>query len=260
MRIERRGEGEPEVAVVGGVHGDEPCGVRAVERALATDREFTRPVTFVVANEKAIERGVRFLDADLNRAFPGDPSADAHERRLASDLAAELAGTTVLSLHSTQSHAAPFAVVDEVDGVARRLVPRLPVETVVDTADFVNGRLFATDADVVEVECGLQGSPGATENATRAVEAFLVATGSLPGHAATRDLPAFRLTERLPKPDADEFEVFVDNFQPVAAGQTYAAADGEALAADREFYPVLVSPYGYDSVFGYAADRVGTVP
>lgn len=31
------GDGEPEIAVVGGIHGDEPCGVNAVETLLDED-------------------------------------------------------------------------------------------------------------------------------------------------------------------------------------------------------------------------------
>jgi len=260
MRIERRGDGEPEVAVVGGIHGDEPCGVRAVERLLDADEEFTRPVAFIIANERAVERGERYVDVDLNRAFPGDTSADAHERRLAAALTDELAGCTVLALHSTQSHADPFAVVDGIDDVARSLVPPLPVSAAVDTANFVDGRLFAADADVVEVEAGLQGSAGAVENATRITREFLTATGALPGDAVSHEVPAFRLTRRLPKAPAETYEVLVENFQPVGAGQTYAASDGDPLVAPEEFYPVLLSAYGYADVFGYAADRIGTLP
>ena len=34
-------------------------------------------------------------------------------------------------------------------------------------------------------------------------------------------------------------------------------AGGEPLCADRPFYPILLSAYGYESVFGYAGDLVG---
>jgi succinylglutamate desuccinylase len=73
MRIEQFGEGDPEVAVVGGIHGDEPCGVRAIERLLENPPSVRRPVALVVANERALAAGTRRVDEDLNRAFPGDP-------------------------------------------------------------------------------------------------------------------------------------------------------------------------------------------
>lgn len=256
MRVEQLGDGTPDLAVVAGIHGDEPCGVRAVERLLDDDPDVERPVTLVIANEKAIERDVRYVDEDLNRAFPGDPEAETHEGRLAHRLAAEVGDCLVLALHSTQSHADPFAVVDGVGELERRICPALSIAGMVDTESFVNGRLFAA-AETVEVECGLQGSDRAAENAYTLTREFLTATGALPGAVMTRDLPVFQLTRQIPKEHAERYEVFVENFAEVAAGETFAAADGVELAADDAFYPVLMSPYGYESAFGYAAEKLG---
>lgn len=257
MRVEVLGDGPPEVAIVGGVHGDEPCGVRAVERLLAEPPPVERAVKLIVANERAIEAGVRYVDEDLNRVFPGDEDADTHESRLAVQLAEELDGLTVLALHSTQSYPAPFAVVQSADGPTRRLYRRLPVDAVVETEGFVNGRLFEANCELVEVECGLQRSEQATENAVRLCRAFLAAADVLPGAAEPRDVPAFRLTRSVPKEPASEYEVCVENFQPVAAGEQFAAVDGRPVVADEPFYPVLLSANGYEERFGYAAQRTG---
>ncbi|WP_254768311.1 succinylglutamate desuccinylase/aspartoacylase domain-containing protein [Salinilacihabitans rarus] len=255
MRVAQLGSGTPEVAVVAGVHGDEPCGVRAVERLLEERPAVERPVKLVVANEAALERQVRFVDEDLNRAFPGDPDAKSHEKRLAHELTEELGDCLTFSMHSTQSHAEPFAIVNGVTETARELVPRLPVTAMVETGAFAEGRLF-TEIETVEVECGLQGTDAAAENADRLTRAFLTAVGVLPGDTVVRDLPVYRLTDRIRKDSADTYEVFVDNFERVEAGDTFAAADGEERVADDPFYPVLMSPYGYRDVFGYAARKL----
>lgn len=263
MRVEQLGEGEPELAVVGGIHGDEPCGPRAIERLLDDDPDVTRPVKLVIANERAIEENVRYVEEDLNRAFPGNPDGDTHESRLAAELTRELRGCTVFSLHSTQSYAAPFALVDELDGVSRSLCPYLTIEAVVETAEFSRGRLIGTQdaVDVVEIECGLQGSEGAATNAVSLSYEFLAATGALPrereplfGH----EVSVFRLVRKIPKPPgARKFLVFASNFERVAAGEMYASADDEDVVADEPFYPILLSAYGYEDVFGYAAELVG---
>ncbi|WP_255190627.1 succinylglutamate desuccinylase/aspartoacylase domain-containing protein [Natronobeatus ordinarius] len=255
MRVEQLGSGTPELAVLAGVHGDEPCGVRAVERLLEDRPPVTRPVKLVVANERALERGVRYVDEDLNRAFPGDLDADSHEGRLAFDLTRELEGCLTFSMHSTQSHADPFAVVDDVTDVARTVCAQLPVTSLVETGDFVEGRPF-TAVETIEVECGLQGSRKAAENADRLTRAFLTAVGALPGDTVGRTLPVFRLVDRIPKTRADSYEVFVENFERVDPGEPYAAADGARQVADEPFYPVLMSSYGYRDVFGYAAKKV----
>jgi predicted deacylase len=256
MRVEQLGDGTPELAVVAGVHGDEPCGVRAVERLVDEQPAVQHPVKLVVANEAALERGVRYVNADLNRVFPADLADDAYERALATRLEAELADCVTLSLHSTQSHAEPFAVVEAVGDLARRVCPRLSIVAVVEAGHVGEGRLFAS-ADLVEVECGLQGTETAAENAYTLAREFLTAVGALPGDTVARDLPVFRLVRPIPKESGDEYEVFVENFEPVDAGETFAAVDGEPLVADEPFSPVLVSPRGYADVFGYAAEKVG---
>jgi succinylglutamate desuccinylase len=87
MQVRTIGDGEPELAVVGGVHGDEPCGVTAIREIFASDPPLERPTAFIVANERALERGVRYVDVDLNRVMPGEADADEYERRLAAELA-----------------------------------------------------------------------------------------------------------------------------------------------------------------------------
>lgn len=302
MRVERLGEGTPEVAVVGAVHGDEPCGARAIERILAEDPEVRRPVVLIVANEAALEGGVRYVDEDLNRTFPGDPHAASHERRLAHRLRAQLRDCITLSLHSTQSHDRPFAIVREVDALAEAVCPHLSIEAVVESAGFSEGRLIE-HADVVEVECGLQGSDQAADNAHTLVREFLTAVGALhpdstdvardrdsgqPSAGGTRraspgltersvvrtegrtsvgaetpdgtedaGVPVLRLVERIPKHTGVEHAVFVKNFERVGTGEPFASTDGETLVAGAPFYPVLLSPYGYEDQFGYKAEPVG---
>ncbi|MXV63365.1 succinylglutamate desuccinylase [Natronorubrum sp. JWXQ-INN-674] len=258
MRVAQIGSGTPEIAVVAGVHGDEPCGVRAVERLLDERPTVERPVKLIVANERALERQVRFVDEDLNRAFPGDPDAATHEAQLAHRLVDELEGCFTFSMHSTQSHADPFAIVNSVSETANELVPQLPVSAMVETSNFAEGRLFS-EIDTIEVECGLQGSETAAQNADRLTRAFLTAVGVLPGDTVHRDLPVYRLTDVIRKAQADTYEVFVDNFTEVEAGDPFAAADGNEQVAEEAFYPVLMSSNGYRDVFGYAAEKVSVL-
>ncbi len=270
MRVEQLGEGTPTVAVVAGIHGDEPGGVSAVERLIEASPPVERPVLFTVVNERALEASVRYVDTDLNRAFPGDPTQDAHESRLAHDLAERLEGCTVLSLHSTQSHPEPFMVVDQVDPLVERLAAQLPVESVVDTSDFIQGRLFAA-VRTIEVECGLQGSDAAAAAALRLTLAYLRAMDVLAPDVAVElaeefgvgpldepartGTPVYRLAEQIPKIPDENYEVLVDNFEHVEKGERFATGPAGDMIADESFYPVLLSADGYKSMLGYAGRR-----
>jgi len=260
MRVETLGDGPAQIAVVGGIHGDEPCGIHAVETLLAEGPSLDRAVKFIVANEAAIDAGTRYVEEDLNRAFPGDPDGGTHESRLAHELGREIADCQVLALHSTQSYGGRFALVSRVGEYERRVCPHLSVDSIVETCNFTEGRMFEVTNRVIEVECGYQGSDTAAENAVRITREFLGATGALPEKPERRhDLPVYRLTEPVPKAAAQAYEVFASNFTRVTTGEVYASADDEEYVAEESFYPILMSPYGYEDVFGYAAEKVGTL-
>jgi len=87
MQIKRRigsydqGKKGPLVIVVGGIHGNEPAGVLAVERVLERLKvepydnpgfDFKGKIVGLSGNVEALKRGVRFRREDLNRMFEED--------------------------------------------------------------------------------------------------------------------------------------------------------------------------------------------
>lgn len=255
-----RGPGEPELAVVGGIHGDEPSGVRAVERLRDADLPLERGVKFVVANPPAVEAGRRSLEADLDRTVPGDADGTLEER-LAAELCAEIAGLPTLSLQATHSTPEPFALVERSRPGAYELAGELPVEHVVDHHRVADGSLTAC-GEVVTVEAGCQGTDAAAAEAERQARAFLSATGALSSapDARTQPVAYYLLQDTVEKPPGVEYDLRVENFSRVAAGEVFATAGGEPLIAHRPFYPVLMSECGYEDIFGYRASRVGNSP
>ncbi|MDX1674967.1 MAG: succinylglutamate desuccinylase/aspartoacylase family protein [Longimicrobiales bacterium] len=74
-----RGEPGPTVVLVGGLHGNEPAGVEALERVFDRLPELggiRGEVLAVAGNLEALRRGVRFVDTDMNREWW--PEAVAH--------------------------------------------------------------------------------------------------------------------------------------------------------------------------------------
>jgi predicted deacylase len=260
LHVEQLGEGEPTLAIVGAIHGDEPCGAQAIEALLAEAPPVEQPVKCIIANPRALAKNIRYIDTDLNRTFPGDPTADAHEQRVAVALLAELQGCTVFSMHSTQSYDRPFAIVDTTGPLTETVCPYLSIDALVEVAGHVENTL-ADHARVIEVECGQQGSDQAAENATKLVYEFLAATGALPDTTPPHEqpLPVFTLHDPIPKPAGESYAVHVPNFERVPKGTHYATIDETELIADESFYPVLLSPNGYESQFGYTAELTQTL-
>lgn len=76
----------PSVIIMAGVHGEERAGVLALQRVLPKLR-ITRGTLFVAfANPRAIKRGVRFTEKNLNRCFFAGNQGKTYEDRRARQL------------------------------------------------------------------------------------------------------------------------------------------------------------------------------
>lgn len=245
------------IAVVAALHGDEPCGAYAIADLLATDPVFHRRVKFVVANERAMAAQQRFVDDDLNRAFPGCPYSRSHERRLAARLREELADAEVLTLHSTDAEPTPFALMQHPGETTDAVVRATGLEHVVDIS-YVDGGLEDV-VDGVAVECGPMRTRAAAESAREILERFLTARGALPGDVDPTDPDVYRVEDTV---DRGDLAFTGRNFQRVDAGETFAVETGgdeREITAESAFTPVLMASDGYDDMLGFQATHVGTL-
>ncbi|MFB6191302.1 MAG: succinylglutamate desuccinylase/aspartoacylase family protein [Candidatus Nanohaloarchaea archaeon] len=251
LRTEVLGDGEPGVAVVYCVHGDEPCGKEAADRLRDSDLEFRESVKLVMANEEAYRRGEKFIDADLNRCFGA--GGDGHEHRLAERLLEELEGLKVLDLHSTKSRPTPFSIVVGANSRNLDIVRSTGVARTVDMS-IVSGSLIE-QVDGAAVECGYQGSPAAADNAYDVVLEFL-ASNDVIGRKANPAEPA--LYEAYDRVQGEGYRFSGDNFRKVEKGEVYAVNGGSSKRAEESFYPVLMSTdgYGFKGMMGFKARKL----
>ncbi len=248
---------DADVAIVGGVHGDEPSGVRAVRQVIESNPDLQRPVKLVVANPPAVASHRRYLDADMNRVFPGDPDSGARERRLAAALLAEIDDCgPVLSIHSTHSFDDPIAFVSRSYPPVQELAARLPIPHIVDPTPCIEGSL-PTAAPVISIEAGRQLTEEATENATGIVEAFLRLVDVLPEEPTGGDSTYYTVTDAVSQPSGPDYELLVENFERVSEGSTVAQSATEEYVADEPFVPILMSETGYDDLLGYRGETAG---
>jgi predicted deacylase len=248
--------GETTVAVVCCLHGDEPCGKRAVERLLAEYGD-VEGAKFVLANPRAYERGERYVEADLNRTFPGDPDADTDERRLAPRVLEELRGHVVLDVHATESRPTPFALFHRRTDAVFEAARNTGIERVIDIG-FVEGGLIG-HVDGVSVEFDRTDPEGAAEGAYRTTRNFLANYGLIDAEPAGADPVVYRVYDEIPK-EREGFELLFENFERVGAGEVFARDGREVIEAGGTFYPVLTSEEGYEDIYGFEAEQEGRLP
>lgn len=259
MKIEEKGTGNSKIAIIGGIHGDEPCGYRAISRIIEKDLEYKKTVKFIKANEKAIEKNRRYIEKDLNRSFPGDINSEVHEQKLAAELLQEIKDCEyILSLHSTQSTISPFALINEVNNKNRNIIRKLPLKKVVSVKSKENKKgdlISILPESCIELECGYQKSRQAEENAVKCIEYFLKMTNAIdknninPINTKTEVLRIFNKVLKQ-----EEIFFIGNNFERINSGEIYGIGEtGKIYRAEEPFYPILMSTSGYSSILGYQA-------
>ena len=251
----------PDIAVIGGIHGDEPCGVQAIERFCsgALIDAIQRPVKLIIANERALEANMRYIEGDLNRLFPGDPESELYEERLAFDLYQEIKDCTTLGFHSTISFDEPFGTFANLTPQKATIMQALPLEHAADFSGHVTGR-GVNLSEFVNVEAGYQGSEAAVENAYACLIAYLRVMDALPAEADITPTTHYQVQHTIEKIPNEIYDVHVNNFEQVSPGMEYATTGtGKSLLADSAFWPVLMSSHGHDTILGYAAKRTGEI-
>jgi len=262
--IDRESAGSARVAIVGGIHGDEPAGERIVRRIAdelptldggGEGGDGTEPdglVRLIVANEPALGAETRYTDADLNRAFPGDVDSDDYERALAPRLTAALEGfDAVLALHTSHSAPPPFAIFSDLTEPVRRTVAGLPLDHVVDASGLRSTTLDSTIPHTVSIEVGRQGSEAAVEYGHEACLAFLRVHGALADEPPTfSETTVVEGREEVPK-GGGEPNVYYANFEAIPEGAVFAEDDVHTHRVEEPgLVPVLASEEGYDDIFG----------
>lgn len=263
MKLIERGVGLPRVAVVGGIHGDEPAGARIVERLAATleTEDVSGTVQLFVANEPALAAGTRYTETDLNRAFPGDDHSELYEAALAARLVHLLQDAdAVLALHTSHSAPPPFAIFSHLTDSVRRTVSGLPVDFALDSGDLRGTTLDSVVPHTVSLEAGRQGSEEAVEFGYEATRAFLRAHGSIadrePTFSETRIVKGI---EEVPK-GSGEPHLAYSNFEEIPKGEVFAHDDDYTHRVEEEgIVPVLASEVGYEDIFGIYGRFAGTI-
>ncbi len=197
----------PTLIVVGGVHGNEPAGVRAATRVLArleaAGVALRGDLVALCGNVRALRGGRRYLERDLNRAWtaaalrspPGQGPED-HERAelkaaLDEALAAARGPVTFLDLHTTSAEGIPFAMTGDTPR-HRAFASAIPLPIILGLEEQLDGvlseYLTARGAVTMVVEGGQHAGPATEANLEAALWVALAAAGlcapsALPVHA-----------------------------------------------------------------------------
>ncbi|MDA8020112.1 MAG: succinylglutamate desuccinylase/aspartoacylase family protein, partial [Thermoanaerobaculia bacterium] len=264
-------ENAPVLLVTGGMHGNEPAGVLALRRIFrsleADPTGLVGELVGFTGNRKALQRGVRFLQHDLNRCWTPErlevvrnstdslEAEDDEMRALEREIRgvrerAPRGGAFALDLHTTSGPGPAFVILDDTLP-NREYAMDLPVPLVVgieeELAGTVTHHLHDEGFRVFGFEAGQHEDETSVDRAAAAVWMAMEISGVLekdrrPEVAAARDLltrttgglpHVVEVRYRHPVAPTDDFRMRVDR----GDGQKFKNFDvveaGQILAHDK---------------------------
>ncbi|HLD40411.1 MAG TPA: succinylglutamate desuccinylase/aspartoacylase family protein [Candidatus Nanoarchaeia archaeon] len=235
MKVTEYGSGAPRVAIVGGVHGNEHIGVHVIEKLAGL--EIAGSLKYIIANEEALQLNQRFVEADLNRSFPGKRYGN-HEEKLADTLLKELSDADyVFDIHSTSVETPDFVITVGKNSLAQYF----PLPKVVDMSGFAKG--------VSLIENVTQGISLEYADITSAkqvacqLQQCLVNLGLLKGSPAPLQQERYVVYKILEKTEQNK-NITLENFV-------------ETELNGERFIPILYGEGGYPDILCLKARKVG---
>lgn len=248
----------PTLIVVGSIHGNEAGGYHALLRMAPevekiADRLKGR-VYFLAGNTRALQKGVRFIDADLNRSWTARnlsshtptafrSSSEAREMNELLDIFDSILVTAedevyAIDLHSTSAEGLPFATVGDTLR-NRRFAQKFPISILLGIEEQLDGTMLEYLNNAGAVTLGYEGgqhtSADTIANHQALVWAAMVNTGileSLPDldvklarlRKSQRSGKIFEVRYRHAIVEDDEFcmDPGFNNFDTVDRGQAVA--------------------------------------
>lgn len=178
----------PVSVILGGVHGDEYCGVEALNNIIPNLEINSGEVWLGYANPRAIDASVRFVESNLNRMFaPDEFLSDYDIKSYEYDRAQQIkpilqSASALLDVHASFTpRSRPFAICEP---NAIEIVNKLPVDLVVSGFDEVEPG--GTDYYMnkigqigISVECGYLEDKDTKNLAINSITSFLKNRGHI---------------------------------------------------------------------------------
>lgn len=272
----------PTLLILGGIHGNEPAGVLAADRVLPRIQErradLRGEVVLLRGNTRALERNVRYIDADLNRQWRADNArigesgncvplemselVEQGELLVALKEAISRARGDIyfVDLHTTSAQGKPFATVGDTLR-NRRFALNFPVTIVLGLEEQIDGTLLEYINHLGAITMGFEAGQHEAITSVDHHEAVIwnatVATGNfrredlveldhwrsvLKRAGGGRRVVEVRHRHAIVPEDGFQMEPGFRNFQPVRRGQVLARDRSGEIEA-RETGLILLPLY-----------------
>lgn len=189
-------QGGPTSIILAGVHGDERCGVKALEELLPTLHILRGRVFIAYGNPRAIEKNVRYTDVNLNRMFKAPETLTPSELKSYEYARATFLKTyldrsdALLDIHASFTPKSRRFIISEPN--AAKIYRYLPFNLIVSGFDKVEPGgtdYYMNSRGKIGIcaECGYLGDTFSVDVAKKSILDFLCIQGHIAGNIERQD-------------------------------------------------------------------------
>lgn len=270
-QIKSKAEG-PTIIFTGGIHGNEPSGVFALQQVMHELKKNNTPINgsiyAISGNLWALERGERFKETDLNRLWRGDnlqqllngtlenKNQDIIEQKEIYETITTILGTEkgpfyFMDLHTTSSETIPFLTVND-SLLNRKFTEQYPVPMILGIEEYLDGPLLSYINELGYIafgfEAGQHDDLSSIENHVAFIYLSLIFSGVVSKKAIDFDRyynilaktslqtrGIYEINYRYRIKQGEEFKMHPGyyNFQWIKKGQPLATSNGNLVKATR---------------------------
>lgn len=233
----------PTSIILAGIHGDEKCGVEALQNILPNLQIEKGKVFIGYGNPRAIENNQHYTEVNLNRMFKEDDSLDKEEKESYEYQRAQFlktyldAAEVLFDIHASRTpQSKPFVICE---ANANGIVEYLPVDLIVSGFDQVEPGgadyyMNSIGKIGICIECGYLGNDNSTKIAQESIIAFLKARGHISNDIAPKNQSYIRMNDLyLTKTDNFTLSKPFADFEEIVKGRV-VGLDGENEVKTRE--------------------------
>lgn len=261
----------PTLIFFGGIHGNEPAGVRALQNVMhqlkQKPKRYRGTCYGIKGNLPALNKGVRFIDEDLNRIWSTDNiesegqinSSSSSEKKELLELFQIITGILrsntppfyFIDLHTTSGETEPFIVMND-SLLNRRFTQHYPLPVILGIEEYLSGALLSYINDLGYVSFGFESGQHRDVQAISVAENFVWYTLGLTGFMPMKKEALVDIKKQLNQSHTPKrfFEIYYQhligqnekfkmlpgfvNFQQVTKGITIADYKNEPIVLDKD--------------------------
>ncbi|EAR16621.1 succinylglutamate desuccinylase/aspartoacylase family protein [Robiginitalea biformata] len=260
----------------GGIHGNEPAGILALEEVFRQLESAKEPLSAgrfigVRGNLPALRRSKRYLEQDLNRIWtrtrigqvcataPGERSTEEHQLAeiltwLRELLEEEQPPFYFIDLHTTSSPTLPFVTMNDAV-INRKFAQLFPVPVILGIEEYLDGPLLSYINELGYVSLGFESGqhqePSAADSAVDFVRLALIFAGLLSDTGGRETRSRLANLREAAKGDAAFYEVYYRHalqsareFRMVRGLKSFQPLPGGTLLAHDRDEPVFLKRKG----------------